>query len=290
MNFLERVNKIKIASSQKFELFPFCHNSQFLEDFPIKWGMTFKKAGSMRFRWNEDNQNRLKIFSEIQKKYFLDEKRFVPVELNHSKEIAKVFFENDAKNLIKDGIVTSSKDLVPVITCADCVPIFFCDMKKNVFGVVHSGWKGTGIIENALKILHDDFSSEFSDILIAIGPHIQKCCYTVQEERALFFRSNFGENCVSLLTENEKKSVSTKDWKNEGKNLFSLSLLNANLFILEKNGIKPENVLICENCTCCEEMFGSNRRETLLIEKEKTDFDRTKSFTVQAAFTVNLSV
>ena len=59
---------------------------------------------------------------------------------------------------------------------------------------------------------------------------------------------------------------------------------------LEKNGIKPENVLICENCTCCEEMFGSNRRETLLIEKEKTDFDRTKSFTVQAAFTVNLSV
>ena len=289
MNFLERVNKIKISSSQKFELFPFCHNSKFLEDFPIKWGMTFKKAGSMRFRWNEDNQNRLKIFSEIQKKYFLEEKRFVPVELNHSKEIAKVFFENDAKNLIKDGIITSSKDLIPVITCADCVPIFFCDVKNNVFGVVHSGWKGTGIIENALKILQDDFSSDLSDILVSIGPHIQKCCYTVQEERALFFRSNFGENCVSLLTENEKKSVSTKDWKNEGKNLFSLSLLNANLFILEKNGIKPENVLICENCTCCEQMFGSNRRETLLLEKEKSDFDRTKSFTVQAAFTVNLS-
>lgn len=289
MNFLERVNKIKIASSQKFELFPFCHNSKFLEDFPIKWGMTFKKAGSMRFRWNEDNQNRLKIFSEIQKKYFLEEKRFVPVELNHSKEIAKVFFENDAKNLIKDGIVTSSKDLIPVITCADCVPIFFCDVKNNVFGVVHSGWKGTGIIENALKILQDDFSSDLSDILVSIGPHIQKCCYTVQEERALFFRSNFGENCVSLLTENEKKSVSTKDWKNEGKNLFSLSLLNANLFILEKNSIKPENVLICENCTCCEQMFGSNRRETLLLEKEKSDFDRTKSFTLQAAFTVNLS-
>ena len=60
--------------------------------------------------------------------------------------------------------------------------------------------------------------------------------------------------------------------------------------LLANNNIKPENVLICENCTCCEEMFGSNRRETLLLEKEKTDFDRTKSFTVQAAFTVNLSV
>ena len=77
-----------------------------------------------------------------------------------------------------------------------------------------------------------------------------RCCYTVQEERAIFFRENFGENCVSLLTENEKNSLSTKDWKNEGKNLFSLSLLNANLFILEKNGIKPENVLICENLWC----------------------------------------
>ena len=26
-------------------------------------------------------------------------------------------------------------------------------MKNNVFGVVHSGWKGTGIIENALKMI-----------------------------------------------------------------------------------------------------------------------------------------
>ena len=290
MKFFDKVNKIKISSSQKFELFPFCHNSKFLEDFPIKWGMTFKKAGSMRFSWNEENLLRDRILLEISEKYFEKQKKFVPVELKHSKEVLKVFLEDDSKNIIKDGILTSSKDLVPVITCADCVPIFFCDVKNNVFGVVHSGWKGTGIIENALKILHDDFSSEFSDILIAIGPHIQKCCYTVQEERALFFRENFGENCVSLLTENEKNSLSTKDWKNEGKNLFSLSLLNANLFILEKNGIKPENVLICENCTCCEEMFGSNRRETLLLEKEKTDFDRTKSFTLQAAFTVNLSV
>ena len=77
MKFFDKVNKIKISSSQKFELFPFCHNSKFLDDFPIKWGMTFKKAGSMRFSWNEENLLRDKILSEISEKYF--EKQILPV-------------------------------------------------------------------------------------------------------------------------------------------------------------------------------------------------------------------
>ena len=112
MKFFDKVNKIKISSSQKFELFPFCRNSKFLEDFPIKWGMTFKKAGSMRFSWNEENLLRDKILLEISEKYFEKQKKFVPVELKHSKEVLKVFLEDDSKNIIKDGILTSSNDLL----------------------------------------------------------------------------------------------------------------------------------------------------------------------------------
>ena len=77
--------------------------------------MTFKKAGSMRFSWNEENLLRDKILLEISEKYFEKQKKFVPVELKHSKEVLKVFLEDDSKNIIKDGILTSSKDLVPVM-------------------------------------------------------------------------------------------------------------------------------------------------------------------------------
>jgi hypothetical protein len=57
-------------------------------------------------------------------------------------------------------------------------------------------------------------------------------------------------------------------------NLYSLSLLQANLSVLTKIGINPQNIVVAKNCTCCNEIFGSNRRETLSSD----------NFTVQAAF------
>ena len=44
--------------------------------------------------------------------------------------------------------------------------------------------------------------------------------------------------------------------------------------VLEKIGVKDSNIAICSDCTCCNQIFGSNRRET----------SQGNSFTVQAAF------
>ena len=54
----------------------------------------------MRFSWNEENLLRDKILLEISEKYFEKQKKFVPVELKHSKEVLKVFLEDDSKNII----------------------------------------------------------------------------------------------------------------------------------------------------------------------------------------------
>ena len=115
---------------------------------------------------------------------------------------------------------------------------------------------------------------------VAIGPHIHNCCYIVDSNRAEFFTDNFGNECVKPLEKNVhvdwKFSETCKD-----RTLYRLSLAQANLFLLQKIGVKKENIFVHEDCTCCSKngFYGSNRRETL--ESGKSD-----NFTVQAAFIV----
>ena len=184
------INQIDIFSDNEYVLFPFYKDGKPLDILSPKWGMTLKKAGSMRFRWNEKNPVRKNMFSSILSNYSL-QSEFVPVELIHSKIVYDVSSVEDTKNKQGDGIITRNKKLIPVVTVADCVPVYFYDCKSQVFGVVHSGWKGTGIIEDALKIAKKKYSGSFEDICVAIGPHIHDCCYVVNEERAAYFVDNF---------------------------------------------------------------------------------------------------
>ena len=78
-----------------------------------------------------------------------------------------------------DGLICSKKYKIPLsIQTADCVPIYIFDFKTEYYGIFHSGWRGTKnkIISKALNIFINDFKSIPGNILIVIGPHIQKCC------------------------------------------------------------------------------------------------------------------
>jgi len=246
------------------------------------WGMTLRKAGSMRFRWNETNPNRQNNFSKI---LTTTDYSVVPVQLDHTKVVYDIKSAEDTKGKIGDGIITKNPLLVPTITIADCMPIFLFDPVTEVFGIVHSGWKGTGIIEEAVKLAEKNYSSKPEDIKIVLGPHIHDCCYIVDEERARYFADNFTPDCIEPLNLNalDQNAPGTKKlpsfvWNNGNGPLFRLSLEKANLAVLEKSGIKEENITICLNCTACSEgdIFGSNRRET--AEKGKDNF------TVMAGF------
>jgi len=111
------------------------------------------------------------------------------------------------------------------------------------------------------------------NILIAIGPHIRECCYIVDEERALYFANNFSEGCISEYAAHDKDSSRLK-WKNNGTKQFHLSLEKANLSIIGKLNIPEGNITLLQDCTCCNEIYGSNRRQT----------SKGEVFTVQAAF------
>ena len=280
-----------------------------------RWGMTLLSAGTMRFRWNETNENRDKtikeILAEIKKPVcsgncsslqgVCDCKlKSVPIELIHSKTTVETKNEGDTKGLQADGIVTKNPLLVPTVTVADCVPIFLYDKETKAIGAFHSGWKGTGIIQNALNLAAAKFGTKMEDVCVAIGPHINDCCYVVDEQRADYFCKNFSSECVESVNKTELSECAVPDWNTDGKKLFRLSLTKANLSVLEKIGVKRENIIVCTDCTCCTTfvspfstfsdikensyVYGSFRRQTSNLPKGLPAEELSKRFTVQAAF------
>ena len=236
------MNKISIKSelektqseNAKFITLPFYFHGVPLESTDsekhARWGMTLLQAGTMRFRWNETNENRDKmlkeIFAEIKKPVcsgncssdegICDCKlKPAPIELIHSKIVVEAKNEGDTKGLQADGIVTKNPLLVPTVTVADCVPIFLYDKETKAIGAFHSGWKGTGIAGVGVEKFAELYGSKRENISAAIGAHIGDCCYFVDEERTEYFMKNFGENCVKKAEEGRWLSASKPQSKEE---------------------------------------------------------------------------
>lgn len=294
-------------TEQKYVTFPFYKNNMPLtasrapSGAPV-CGMTVKAAGSMRFRWAETNPEREKILSEIAGQSaggkgtparMQNPLTPVSLELIHSKSVFDLRDGNETQGLQGDGMITKNPSLMPVVTVADCMPLYLYDSFSGVFGLVHSGWKGTGIAGQAVKLAERNYGAKARDFSIVIGPHIRDCCYIVNEERAKYFTDNFGSDCVTPLEEGGSSYAGGRGlpvtWNNGSGKLFRLSLEKANLNVLARAGVGEENIAVCTDCTCCNELLGSNRRETadfLLKNPDKAgDKDALgRCFTVQAAF------
>lgn len=266
--------------------------------------ITTALAGSMRFRWTEENSKRKAFF---QKKNILSPQTSssvlvssvtspvglytasstilssnllaVPVELIHSQVVyALEQGKNGEPTLLAtegshpealdlwrgDGIITISNKLVPVVTVADCLPIFLYDKKTGCRGALHSGWKGTGIVVQALKLAEKKYGARACDFSVVIGPHIHSCCYQVEEERIEYFTSHFGSSCI--IPPN------------------NLSLAQANVNLLLEAGVPEDNILCCTDCTCCDPRLGSFRRETAGLSESMPLEEKLRRFTTMMAF------
>ena len=219
------------------------------------WGMSLRKAGSMRFRWNEENALR----NSFLKTLAAPNHEIAAVELIHSHTVYAAEGSDDCYGRQGDGIITRNKNLIPVVTAADCLPIFLYNPQAEVFGALHSGWRGTGIVKNALERAAERYGARAEDFCVVLAPHIHSCCYTVDKERADYFAEAFGEDCVIR----------------EDGSTFRLSLAAANFHVLKDCGLIEENIYVSPRCTCCNSVFGSFRREHAAFGG---------SFTVQAAW------
>ena len=207
-------------------------------------------AGTMKYSHSETNSSRDLFFRSLG----LDEKRVLALELKHTRRVVAVRGPEEAKALGPtaegiggaDGILCADPSYVPVLTVADCMPIWLFDAGHGVFGLLHSGWKGTGILVEALRSMEKGFESKPADISAILGPSIGSCCYAVPEERALQFEREFGEKAVIVRGEGGDKK-------------FHLDLRAANLGIALRLGIG--RLLNVDLCTACSGSLGSYRRQ-----------------------------
>ena len=149
-----------------------------------------------------------------------------------------------------DGLITNVPGILLCTSYADCVPLYFADVKNKAIGLGHSGWRGTvcRMGEAMLNSMHDAFGTKPEDVIAAIGPSICRDCYEVGEEVAEAFRQSFPEEWRFLLSEG----------KEAGK--YQLDLWEANKRVLLGAGILSDHLAVTDICTCCNSEYLFSHR------------------------------
>lgn len=202
--------------------------------------VSLKRAGDMKRGSDGKSPRRERLLENLG----IDEGRLFSCRQVHSRRVLAVrrldpglYAREEA-----DGLMSDLEGVVLAVTVADCLPIFLIDRKRGAFALLHSGWKGTGIVREALAGLQRDYGSRRGDLCALIGPGIGSCCYEVDAGRFARFRAEFGEEAVCFR--------GSKHY---------LDLRAANLALLRSAGI--EDVLVIRDCTACNPLLSSYRRD-----------------------------
>lgn len=148
-----------------------------------------------------------------------------------------------------DALITIDPEVTLVTYYADCTPIFFVDTKTRAIGLAHAGWRGTvgNIAGEVIKSMAKEFGTDPLDVICAIGPNIDKCCYEVSEDCAQEFKKLF---------DSESRVYTAV----EGTDKYMINLSLANKLLLIRAGVLPENIVISDLCTKCNsELLWSHR-------------------------------
>lgn len=149
------------------------------------------------------------------------------------------------------GDITASRspDVACAVRSADCVPVLLADRRSGAVAAVHSGWRGTvlGAAVAGLRAL-EELAGGSLDVVAAVGPHIELCCFEVGEDVAaeLAAASSAGERAVS--------------GRGDGKARVDLrAIVRAQL---EAAGVAASAIDDVPGCSVCDrERFHSFRRD-----------------------------
>ena len=176
------------------------------------------------------------------KKAGFDPNGLVIPKQTHSTNVSFAKSVNTIENC--DGVFTDEKDIVCSIQVADCMPIYFAHSSKNVYGLVHAGWRGLvyGILESTSQLIFKN-GYKLHDFEVFIGPSIQKCCFEVRDDIV----GNFKIGCVSPIQENGK---------------YNVDLQYQACREMIQMGFKKNQIKVSTECTyCSQEKYHSFRRD-----------------------------
>lgn len=88
-----------------------------------------------------------------------------------------------------DAILSSEPGVACAVRTADCPALLLGERHSGAVAAVHSGWRSTaaGVAEAALRELRElagRCGVRRPEILAALGPHIESCCFEVGEDVA----------------------------------------------------------------------------------------------------------
>lgn len=215
-----------------------------LKQFPqIKHAISTKSFESMKKDDGSLHFANLMKFAKTQKFSAM------PISMNQVHGTTVAMIENDRELVLPatDSMITNKKNLPLTIVTADCLPILFYDPKNKAIGVAHAGRKGlaAGIIAEIIAVMQSAYDSDPKDIIVGIGPSIEKDCYEVDEKIVKGFEEAFPE-FDGVFEKKAKK--------------YFLDLRATAQQSLQKEGILEEHIEISEVCTKCDARFYSYRR------------------------------
>lgn len=141
-----------------------------------------------------------------------------------------------------DGYVTNEKNVPLAIFVADCIPLLLEDTEHGVIGAVHCGWRGTvaDIEGNAIKKMIE-LGANSDNIVAAIGPAIEQCCFEVGGEVIEEAKKLLGYDIGHLYTSSIKNS-----------DKYMLDLKGVLKERLLQLGLRENNIDMVGGCTMCQ--------------------------------------
>jgi YfiH family protein len=216
----------------------------------IACAISSRSAGNMVYSGNDDTggDNRTRFVRSLG----LEPEQIRSCTQVHSRSVLMVKGRSPERPEA-DGLASRDRDIALAITVADCLPVFLYDTACGAWALLHSGWKGPGIILKALSLMAGRWGTKPEAVASLLGPCIHPCCYQVDEARAAVFEAEFGAKGDSggeyLLG-----PVVKRDGKQP-----ALDLQAANARLLANAGVR--NIADCEDCTFTDQRLGSFRRE-----------------------------
>lgn len=203
------------------------------EFFALAHAFTLMSAGNMSEKY--EDASTISLVAKRKKKVFdvlgCQAGRWVGILPKHSAKV-EVISENHLGDFLPcDGLITFIPGTVLTLAPADCFPVIMTDREKSFASILHAGWHGLdkGIINNCLgRLLARGIKSR--DLIAAVGPGIQRCCY---ENPELYNRRKW------------QKFVS------DGPLGKLVDLLNKIIYDLLAGGVSSENIRATTQCTYC---------------------------------------
>ena len=171
-----------------------------------------------------------------------------------------------------DGIITQKENLVLSTTNADCILLLFFDPVTKTIANTHSGWKGTlqRISVKTVEKLVKEFWCKTEDFICCICPSIRKCHFEVDKDVKELFEEEFQDLNISKNTDIMEKQKDKEKW--------NIDTVLINKIILEKAGLKTENIIDSGLCSVCnkdlihsfrveKQGYGLNTALISLLEK-----------------------